>query len=99
MGGAPEAVTDLDGVADALRRLRADAGLSFARLSQEVRGRREARGLPASAAYVGRITVYDCFRDGRRRMDDELVGDLFAVLGRPDEEVARWRATVRRLRG
>lgn len=45
---------------------------------------RAARGEPE--ARPGRVTVYDCFRDGRRRMDLALLGDLAAALDVRGEE-------------
>lgn len=44
-----------------------------------------------SSRLPGRVTVYDCFRDGRRRIDAELVQDIVRALGGDDDELVRWR--------
>lgn len=94
----PEEIRDLDGLAAALRAARGHAGApSYTELAAAVRQRRMARGVPRHEATVGRVTVYDCFRDGRRRVDEDLVVDLLAVLGIPPGQLEGWRAALRRL--
>lgn len=46
-----------------------------------------------------KVTVYDCFRPGRRRVDDRLVGDILRALGTSDEEASEWSASARVLNG
>lgn len=92
----PVGATTVDDLTGALRELRAWAGNpSYAALAQRVARARLARGVPRSEAVPGRVTVYDCFRDGRRRLDMELVLDLVAALGAGPDERAGWRQAVR----
>lgn len=78
---SPEGVSTLDELAARLRDLRAWAGNpSFTRLVKDVAAVRAARGLPGDER-PGRVTVYECFRSGRRRVDVELLVDIVAALG------------------
>lgn len=87
---APQ-LSSLDEVADGLLQLRAAAGSpSFTTIARRVGQYRAARGLPASECEPGRVTVYDCFRTGRRRMQPELVSDIAAVLGAPTSLARSW---------
>ena len=93
---APDLVSSLDDVTAALRELRAWAGSpSYTQIAQRLRDRRRARGVPAAESTPGRVTVYECFRDGRRRIDVDLVVDIAAVLGCPDHQLPLWRHAVR----
>lgn len=84
----PRSWDDLTG---ALRMLRAHAGSpSFAELVRRVEAVRAARGLPPGERRPGRVTVYDAFRDGRARLDVELLADLVRALGGADR-VDDWR--------
>ncbi|MCR2824955.1 helix-turn-helix domain-containing protein [Microbacterium sp. zg.Y909] len=72
--------------------LRLTAGdISYAQIAERVRRLREARGMSEAAAYVGRSTVYDAFRAGRRRINARLVADIATVLGEDAERAAYWR--------
>ena len=94
----PVGAADVEGLTTALREARAWAGNpSFATLTRGVRHLRLRRGVPASEAAPGRVTVYDCFRSGRRRLDVDLVLDLVAVLGADTHSSAAWRSAVRRV--
>ncbi|MDQ6525592.1 tetratricopeptide repeat protein [Nocardioides sp. LHD-245] len=82
----------LDDVAAGLRELRAAAGSpSYARIAERVVEARRARGLPEQECHVGRVTVYDCFRDGRRRLDADLVAEIVAALGGDGASAGHWR--------
>jgi tetratricopeptide (TPR) repeat protein len=86
----PVAVHDLDDLARGLLGLRAWAGNpSYAALAVAVGEVRARRG--QSSSRPGKVTVYDCFRAGRRRIDPELFLDLAEVLGVPDADLAQWR--------
>lgn len=90
----PGEVSTFDEVAEQLRRLNAWAGAP----SYEVITGRVNEGRPA-AERVGRSTVVDCFRSGRRRLDLELVVAVAGAL-HPDPGYAdRWRRTLRVLTG
>ena len=90
-GAGPEPTT-LDELAERLRRRRAEAGSpSFSELARRVATVRAGRGVHPSTRSPGRITVYDCFRAGRRRVDTELVLDIVRSLGADDAEAAAWR--------
>ncbi|MBD7957761.1 hypothetical protein H9651_08930 [Microbacterium sp. Sa4CUA7] len=72
--------------------LRLAAGdASYAQIAQRVRRLREERGVSEAAAYVGRSTVYDAFRPGRRRINAALVADIATVLGEDAERAEHWR--------
>lgn len=85
-------------VAAALRQLRVRAGSpSFTDVTRRVVQVRLGRGLPDSEARVGRVTVYDCFRDDRKRFDSALVVDIAQSLGASPTELMQWRAALRSL--
>lgn len=87
------APTTLDELAALLRERRIEAGSpSFSAITQRVAEAREARGVRASDRSPGRVTVYDCFRDGRRRVDVDLVLDIVSGLGGDADERRRWRS-------
>ena len=78
-----------DEITAELRRLRTAAGEpSYAELVQRVIALRTARGVPPWEARLGRTTVYDAFRPGRRLIDPALVGDLVRVLGGAAQDAA-----------
>ncbi|WP_431838623.1 GNAT family N-acetyltransferase [Cellulomonas sp. Y8] len=82
-----------DDLTGRLRALRAGAGSpSYADLVRRVDAVRAGRGVPGPERRPGRVTVYDAFRDGRARLDVELVADLVRALGGTAEDAARWRA-------
>lgn len=86
----PDKVTSLDDLAAALRELRSWAGSpTYASIVRDVRDARIVRGVSPTEATPGRVTVYDCFRSGRRRIDVDLVTDIAAVLGADNGVV--WR--------
>ncbi len=82
----------LDELASRLRARRIAAGSpSFAEVALRIGKARAARGVAPSSRLPGRVTVYDCFRDGRRRIDAELLLDIVRALGGDEEEIGRWR--------
>lgn len=86
----------LDQVAADLRAMRTAAGdPSFATLVRQIATRRSARGVPAHEQRMARSTLYDCFREGRRRVDPDAVAEIAAVLGLPEEHRPRWALRVR----
>ncbi len=88
----PGVVTGPDDIAAALRDVRDWAGSpSYARIARQVERVRVARGIPADEAKLGRVTVYDCFRDGRTRLDPELIADIAHALGVGHDARALWR--------
>ncbi|WP_091035983.1 tetratricopeptide repeat protein [Microbacterium oxydans] len=83
----------LDELCSGLGRMRADAGSpSYAEIARRI-GRLRGGAEPA------KVTVYDCFRPGRRRVDDRLVGDIVRALGGGEAESERWSETARVLNG
>lgn len=91
MADPPAEPRSWDDLTGALRLLRAHAGSpSFAELVRRVEAVRAARGLPPGERRPGRVTVYDAFRDGRARLDVELLADLVRALGAADR-VDDWR--------
>jgi energy-coupling factor transport system substrate-specific component len=88
-----------DSVTADLRALRTAAGEpSFGELTKRVVHQRMQRGMSEWEARVGRTTVYDAFRPGRRNIDPELIGDLALALGVPDDEAAVWVKRCQALR-
>jgi len=84
----------VDELAARLRALRAWAGdPSYTEIARRVGALRTARGVPAAEARPGRVTVYDVFREGRSRLDVDLLADVGHVLG--DRQPAAWRAAYR----
>lgn len=65
-----------------LQALRAAAGgLSYAEIVRRVTALRLARGEADFLARPARTTVYDAFREGRTRLDADLVSDIAEALG------------------
>lgn len=92
----------LDDVREGLLALRAAAGApSFTELSRRIAASRTARGLPASDRHVARATVHHAFQPGRRRISEDLLGDILRALGADKSAVDHWvrvsRAAQRRL--
>ena len=99
---APTARWSLDDVADQLSQLRNQAGSpSYSTLARRVRQLRTGRGVPPGEGEPGRITVYDCFRQGRRRMQPDLVSDIVLALGGSIEQATTWAraCTVAQMEG
>lgn len=80
-------------IAAELARLRQAAGnpsyTTIVGLIGEVRAR---RGVPAERQRPPRITVYDCFKPDRKRVDVGLVVDIAVALGLSSAEVADFEA-------
>lgn len=94
---APGVVTSWDDIADALGELREWAGLpSYALIASGIRAARLERGVPQSEAAIGRVTVYDYFRHGRRRVDVDLVVEIARALGASERQASVWRQATRR---
>ncbi|WZH35329.1 MAG: hypothetical protein PIR02_11120 [Microbacterium enclense] len=72
--------------------------VSYGELARRVGELRIARGVPASAAYPARTTVYDVFRPGRTRMDPTLVRDIVLALEADAAEADRWVERYHRIR-
>ncbi|MGM7668722.1 NB-ARC domain-containing protein [Microbacterium sp. A93] len=86
----------LDGVAAELRSMRSASGdPSYAEIVRRIARGRASRGVPDHERRIPRSTVYDCFRDGRRRLDVDAVGEIVLALGLPSEAVDRWSRRVR----
>lgn len=89
-----------DDVAAWLRERRAAVGNpTYADLATRVREQRVARGIPADEARVARATVFDCFKDGRRRMDLDLLTELGMALGLRGEDARLWRTACGGVQG
>lgn len=87
----PDEIVTLDDVAEQLRAWRlADGTPSFTEIARRVAADREARGVHARFRAPGRVTVYDCFADGRTRIDVELVVDIARALGVEGERLDLW---------
>ncbi|MFB8228289.1 tetratricopeptide repeat protein [Cellulosimicrobium sp. NPDC055967] len=91
---SPVGAGSVDELATRLRALRAWAGdPSYTEIARRVGALRTARGVPAAESRPGRVTVYDVLRDGRSRLDVDLLADVAQALG--DARPAGWRAAYR----
>ncbi|WP_078509954.1 NB-ARC domain-containing protein [Streptomyces sp. Tu 6176] len=96
----PGSLRTPDELAQSLRALRGWAGNpSYAELVRRIGAVRAARGVPASERMPGRVTVYDCFRTGRRRIDMNLALDIVTALGVEGPAREQWRRAVRAMLG
>lgn len=92
-----DSIASMAEVASRLQELRARAGQpSFADLTRRVVALRRSRGVPAGEAHVGRVTVYDCFRPDRKRLDTGLVLDIVEALG-GGARLDAWRTALHTL--
>ncbi|MCM4084478.1 DUF3856 domain-containing protein [Paractinoplanes hotanensis] len=83
----PDGCRSLDALAATLRALKSWAGdPTFDTITTRVNAR-----LPST----GRGTIADCFRDGRRRINADLVLAVVAALHDDAEYLARWRRAIR----
>lgn len=90
----PGRASTLDDFAATLRGLKVWAGNpSFETITARVNGRREG------AEQVGKTTVVDCFRAGRRRLDAELVAAVVEALHPDAGYVAQWQQALRVISG
>ncbi|HEX9999376.1 MAG TPA: hypothetical protein VGB74_02890, partial [Actinoplanes sp.] len=86
--------TTLDELAACLRSLKAWGGNpSYEAITSRVNAGRRA------AEHVGKTTVVDCFRDGRRRLDTELVVDVVRALHPDPGYATQWRQALSVLGG
>jgi tetratricopeptide (TPR) repeat protein len=84
---------NLDELSAHLGTLRAAAGSpSYAEIARRI-------GALRGGVEPAKVTVYDCFRRGRRRLDDALVGDIARALGMPEPEATALRDRARELNG
>ncbi|WP_416890161.1 tetratricopeptide repeat protein [Microbacterium sp.] len=89
----------IEALTERLRARRVEAmSPSYSEIARRVAQLRTERGVPASDRTPGRVTVYDCFRTDRRRIDVPLVLDIVVALGADEAELARWRDWCRQLR-
>ncbi|WP_109507566.1 ATP-binding protein [Nocardioides speluncae] len=87
----PSPAASLDDLSGRLVELRQWAGRpSYAEIARRIRQDRAARGLPPAEQRVGKVTVYDCFRPGRSRVDPDLLADIVRALG-AGSQVEEWR--------
>jgi tetratricopeptide (TPR) repeat protein len=90
----PERASTLDDFAETLRGLKAWAGNpSFETITGRVNRRR------SEGERVGKTTVVDCFRPGRRRIDADLVAAVVEALHPDPDYVAQWQQALRAIRG
>ncbi|MBL7260378.1 tetratricopeptide repeat protein [Paractinoplanes lichenicola] len=83
----PAGCRTLDELAAALRSLKAWAGdPSYDTITKRVN---------ASHGPTGRGTIVDCFRDGRRRVNPDLVVAVVAALHDDGAYLSRWRQAIR----
>lgn len=94
-GNAGNAPGSFSVLASRLRALRIQAGQpSFTEIARRISAARQARGVPEHESRVSRITVYDCFRDERKRVDSDLVMEIVRTLEPDLANVAQWSADL-----
>ncbi|MBL7253092.1 hypothetical protein [Paractinoplanes lichenicola] len=101
MAGPPDPARagDVDGVVEELRRLKAWAGRpSYETITERVNAGWVAAGRP-ELELARRSTVADCFRPGRRRLNDDLVAAVVEALHPDVGYVAQWRQALRAIAG
>ena len=82
----------LDRIAQDLQELRVAAGSpSYAEIASRI-SRERAQSATGAHAHVGKTTVYDVFRLGRRRVDVGLALEIVRALGCDHATVAQWQA-------
>jgi tetratricopeptide (TPR) repeat protein len=90
----PGRATSLDELAHCLTALKLWAGNpSYETITGRVNAERPAR------EQVGKTTVVDCFRSGRRRLDGELVGAVVRALHPDAGYLNQWRQALRVVTG
>ncbi|MCS7475322.1 tetratricopeptide repeat protein [Umezawaea endophytica] len=91
----PGQADSLDDVVERLRSLKVWAGdPSYETIKDRVNGAWTAAGRPAGDL-VGKTTVVDCFRLGRRRLNTNLVLAVVSALHPDQGYVAQWRQALR----
>lgn len=91
MDHRPDEPVTFDDIAADLRALRARRGeTSFAEISRRISVHRRSQGVPDVAATPPRSTVYNAFRDGRARMDAELIREIALALGESEARADEW---------
>lgn len=78
-----------------LRALRAASGdPSYAEIARRISAQRASKDGTGPGAPVSRATVYDCFRDGRKRFDVELLIAIVRALVGEDDSARAWSAAL-----
>jgi len=95
---ADELPDSLDRIAADLLALKESNPTSYAEIGRRIGQLRIERGVPASAAYPPRSTIYDAFRAGRTWIDPTLLRDIVFALGVSAEEADQWVERSQRLR-
>jgi tetratricopeptide (TPR) repeat protein len=95
----PGLAASLDDLVERLRLLKVWAGdPSYEQITGRVNAAWRAAGRPASEL-VGKTTVVNCFRPGRRRVNPDLVVAVVAALHPDVGYVAQWRQTLQVIGG
>jgi AAA ATPase domain len=95
----PGAVSTLDELVNRLRLLKVWAGdPSYGTITSRVNEAWTAAGRPAGSL-VGKTTVVDCFRAGRRRVNADLVVAVVQALHPDVGYVSQWRQALHVVRG
>lgn len=88
-----DGIRTLDDVAQQLRAWRSAAGSpSFTQIARRIAEERSHRGVHPRDVTPGRMTVYDAFSDGRKRLDVQLVVDIAQALGVDGPQLELWHS-------
>lgn len=83
----------LDAIVLDLQQLRLTAGdVSYAQIAIRIAERRREYGANEAAARIARSTVFDAFREGRQRINPDLIAEIVLALGESDASAEMWRA-------
>ncbi|EXG81124.1 tetratricopeptide repeat protein [Cryptosporangium arvum] len=96
-GGLPDPgrARSLDDLAGCLRALKVWAGdPSYETITRRINGRRRTTGRPEHER-ARRGTVVDCFKAGRRRVDEELVLEVVEALHAEPGYLVHWQQALR----
>ncbi|GAA0275036.1 tetratricopeptide repeat protein [Cryptosporangium japonicum] len=96
-GGLPDPgrARSLDDLAECLRALKVWAGdPSYETITRRINGRRKTDGRPEHER-ARRGTVVDCFKAGRRRVDEELVLEIVESLHAEPGYLVHWQQALR----
>lgn len=82
----------LDAIVLDLQQLRLTSGdVSYAQIAIRIAERRREYGANEAAARIARSTVFDAFREGRQRINPDLIAEIVLALGENEAAAETWR--------
>jgi len=97
--GFDDAPDSFDALARDLQALRLSHGApSYSELALRIAEARAASGLSPEQSRIARSSVYDLFREGRKRINIAVFREVLCAIRQSAEEIAAWEARAIRLR-